>query len=360
MTGLGSGLASQWTSPVAEGTYGEAPSLSGAKFTALDSDTLELKKTTALSSGIFSGKLYGRGARRVITAWAAGGGVLMDLPAQGLQQWLYPMFGSYGQTPAALTEIATSGVYKAVHAPGDLGGHTFALQKGVPAIDGTVEPFTYVGCKISEWELTSDLNAIAKLSCTIEARNELAGSGNSDPLNVSVPSLATYSLPAGGVFTFLEGAVLTGGTVSTTSGVTSVSGGSAAGNIKSFNIKQTTPLDLERYAEGNSGFRNEPLQNAIRQLGGQYVVEWLSAEAAYDAFITDTPTAIQLTFTGPVVGSSGSNHSLLGLILPLCYYDGESPKIPGPQIVTQTIPFTTLDDDTNNVIQATYQTIDSA
>ena len=358
---LGSGLATQWTSPVAETTYGVVPSLSGAKFTALDSDTLELKKVTKQSSGIFAGKLYGRGARRVVTNYTAGGGVVMDLPARGLQQWLFPMFGSYGQSASALTEDSSTGAYKAIHAPGDLGGHSFCMQKGVPAIDGTIEPFTYAGCKISEWELAATKSEIVKLTVTIEARNELAGSGvHGDTLNGSVPSLQTYSAPAsGGVFTFLEGSLYTGGTVSTSSGVTSVSSPVLAGNIESVSMKHTVPLDLERFAAGLAGFRNEPLQNGLRQVSGQYVVEWLSAETAYNAFATDTPTCLELTFLGPAIGT-GSDFSTLTLLLPQTYYDGESPKVPGPEVVKQTVPFTTLDDDTDNVIQATYWTLDSA
>jgi Phage tail tube protein len=360
MTGLASGLASQWTSPVTESTYGVAQSLSGAKFTALDSDSMELRKITKESTGIFQGKLFPRGNRRVITGWNAGGGVVMDIPAQGLQQWLFPMFGSYGQTLSALTEDASTGAYKAVHAPGPLETHTFTWQKGVPSITGVVEPFTYTGCKITDWELSCAKDEIAKLTITMWARNELAGTGNSDPLNGSVPALATYSAPtAGKVFTFLEGSLYTGGTVSTNSGLTTVSSPVLAGNIQSVSVKHSVPLDVDRAAFGNGGFRNEPLQNGLRGGSGQYVVEWLAAEAAYDAFASDTPTAIELTFLGPGIGS-GSDVSTLSLLMPLCYYDGESPKIPGPAVVTQTVPFTYLDDDANNVIQATYWTLDSA
>jgi len=358
---LPTGLAGQWTAPVAEATYGVAQSLAGTPWVAAESDSMKLNPMFAQGTGIFAGKLYGRGARRVTNGWSAGGAIPFELPAQHLQQWLFPMFGSYGQTNATLTQIATSGVYKAVHVPGDLTGHSFTLQKGVPGIDGTVVPVTYVGCKITDWTIDAQLNAIAKLTATIEARNELAGSTNGDPLNGASPSLGTWALPAGGVFTFLQGSVLLGGTVSTTSGITSVSGATAAGNIKSIQVKHAVPLDLQRYALGQAGFRNEPLQNGLRGGSGQYVVEWISsgvAMTAYNNFAAQTPTAIQLTFTGPIVGTSGTNHSLLALILPLTYYDGDSPQIPGPGVVTTTVPFTYLDDDVNNVIQATYQTVD--
>jgi hypothetical protein len=357
---LGSGLASQWTSPVTETTFGVVPSglSSTTKFVACDSDTLELKKTAKTSTGLSAGKLFPRASRRVITRWDAGGGIVMDVPARGLQQWLYPMLGSYGQAPAALTEDMSTGAYKAIHAAGVLDGNSFAMQKGVPSVSGTVEPVTYVGCKISEWELSCAAGEIAKLNLTVAARNELAGTGNSDPLNGSVPGLVTYSAPPGGVFHWAQASLYTGGTVSTTGGVTSVSSPVLAGNIKSFSIKQTTPLDTDRLFSGNGGFVSEQLQNQLRSVTGQFVVEWLSSEARYDGFAADTATALELTFLGPSIGS-GSDFSTLTILLAQIYLEGESPKIGGPQVVTQTVPFTAYDDDVDNVIQATYWTLDS-
>lgn len=362
MTGtLRTGLAATWTSPVAESTYGVAPSLSGAKFTACKSDSVELKKVTVQGKGLFSGKMYPQAARRQIAGWSCGGQIPLDLPARGLQQWLFPMFGSYGQTASALTEDMATLAYKAVHAPGPLETNSFCWQKGVPAVDtGTIEPVTYVGGKISEWEISMAKDEIAQLNITTVFRNELAGAGNSDPLNGSVPSLQAYSAPAaGGVFTFLEGTLYTGGTCSTTSGVTTVASPVVAGNIRSASIKHTVPLDLDRYFAGNLGFIAEPVQNDLRMTSGQFVVEWLSAESRYNAYVQDTPTPLQLTFLGPAIGS-GSDFSTLSILIPDTFLDGESPKIGGPEVVMQTVPFTGLDDGTNNPIQATYWTLDSA
>lgn len=357
---LGSGLASQWTRPVTETTFGVVPAglSSTTKFTACDSDGLELKKTAKQSTGIFAGKLYPRTARRVVTEWTAGGPVVMDLPARGLNDWLFPMFGSYGQTLATLTQDASTGAYTAVHNGGVLDGHSFAMQKGVPAVNGTVEPFTYVGCKLSEWEISFAPGEIGKLNLTVEARNELAGGGNSDPLNGSVPGLVTYVAPVGGVFHFLEAQIFTGGTLSTTSGNTTVSGATLAGNIKSGSVKQSVPLDLDRFFAGQAGFKSDQLQNALRAISGQFVIEWLSSEAQYNAFAADTPTAFQLQFLGGPIGS-GSDHSSLTILVSNIFLEGESPKITGPEVLTQTVTYTGLDDDTNNVIQATYWTLDT-
>jgi hypothetical protein len=358
MTGLASGLATQWVAQD-ETTYGVTPTWASPPATIFDSETMELKKTPKQSQGIYAGALAPRSARRVVTEYRAQGGSVGDLPAQGLNKWLFRMLGSYGQSAATLTQISTSGVYKAVHTLGALEGHTFAIQKGITGIDGTIVPYTYVGCKVSEWDISATMGEIPKWTMTIEGRNELATGGDTDPLNGSVPTLQTYTAPPGGVFTWNQGALLYGGTVSTTTGVTSISAPTAAGNIKSFSLKVTRGMDFERFSPELAGFRNEPLQNTWTLITGQFVVEFLSSAAYYAAYANDTATAFQMNFTGPIVGTPGSNHSLLGLLMSNIRLEGESAKVPGPAVLTQTIPISVFDDGTNNILQATYQTVDT-
>jgi tail tube protein len=360
MAAPGSGILTQFCGPVAEGTYGVAPALTGAHFYAIKGgESLASKKVTDQGQGLFSGKLHPMASRRVLAGWEAGGQIPLELPTRNLQQWLLPMFGSYGQAAATLTQDLTTGAYKSVHAPGPLQGNSFCVQKGVPAVDGTVTPFTYVGCKITDWEISVEKHGIAQLAVNVMARNELAGAGNADPLNASVPTLLAYSPPIGSVFHWAQATLFTGGTASTTSGVTSVSGASTAGNVRKISIKYTIPLDGDRYFLGKAGFRDEPVDNGLRTIAVSFEIEWLSSEAMYNAYAADTPTALQLQLQGPVIGS-GTDHSMLSILIPEMFLDGEPPKIPGPQVVTQTIPLAGLDDAANNPIQATYWTLDTA
>lgn len=445
---VGSGIASQ-LGALAETTYGVAPSLSAMVFYEFKSETLALKKTTVQGQGLHASGLYNRASRRVLTNYAAAGGITMDLPTQGLNQLLYAMFGSYGQANAALTQQSVSttvasgsnggeisaiaswggtyggsgvldvasttgfpsagtitvaasgsttatvtytgktsttftgcayvsgsatgtvatggavggvtGAYESIHYPGDLGGHSLCWQKGVPATSGTVEPFTYTGGKITDWTISVETGALAQFELTLDFRNELAGSGNSDPLNGSVPSLQAFTEPAtNSVFHFREATLLTGGTASTTSNVTSVSGASTASQVKSCQVKHMVPLDVERFFLGSSGFKSEQLQNGFRGISGQFVVEWQSSEAMYNAFAADTPTALQLQFAGTSAIGSSTAVPTLDILIPDIFLDGESPQVRGPEIVTQTVGFTGLDDGTDNQIQATYWTLDAS
>lgn len=355
-----SGLASQWCA-VDDTAYGVAPSLSTAKFSACDSDTLALKKVPKQSTGIFAGSQFPRSQRRVgQMQYSAGGNLVMDLPERGMQQWLFRMFGSYGQAASVLTQDATTGAYKSVHAPGFIDGHSFTVQKGAPTVDnGTIVPFTYPGCKVQSWELSAAMDGIVKLTMTIEARNELEGSWK-DPLNGSVPSLQSYTAPLGNVFRWVGATVFTGGTPSTTSGVTTLASPVVAGNVKGpLSIKWTRALDLARYAPDVAPFRNEPVQDGLSQVTGSLVTEWLSTDSYRSAFQNDTGTAVEYQFQTVGIGS-GSDVATFAIMCPNIRYNDAAVPIPGPTVLTETIPWEMFDDGVNNAVQATYVTLDSA
>lgn len=359
---VNSGIGAQLVM-IPETTYGVIPALSGSTLMPFefDSEGLELKKTVVQGKGLHAGGLYNRAARRKLTNYEAMGPLNMDLPTRYMNQLIMQMMGSASQANAALTQISTSGVYKAIHAPGSLKGTSMAIQKGVPNVDGTTpNAFTYCGMKLTSWQISVATGAIAKLALDWTGRNELGGAGNNDPLNGTVPGPATYSeAVSNDVFYFREAQLLTGGTPTTASGITSVSGATVAGNIRSASIKCEFKYDTARFFLGSNGFKGEPIENDYRTIGGNFDIEWLTAETMYNAFAADTPLAIQLVFTGPIIGSSGSNTQLLSILIPVVYLDTEAPKINGPAVVVQKVAFTGLDDMVNNPIQITYQTVDT-
>jgi len=363
---VGSGIAAILVAKD-EVTYGVAPSLaSGINSYEFNNETLELKATKVQGEGLGAGHVYHRTKRRVLTNYDVNGAINMDLPSRNLGWWIRHMIGDYTETPA---QIATSGVYKTVFQPkSNLFGHSFALQKGVPATDATVEPFTYVGCKLNSWEISCSIGAIAKLTLNIDARNELAGpfpnggaAASGDPLNASTPALATWAGPTTGrgmeVFHFKQATILSGGTPTGTS-PTTLPGETALGQVKDVTLQHALGLDTNRVFLGSSGFKAEQIENGYRNIGGQFTVEWVSSEALYNAYAADTTTSLHLTFTGPIAGTSGTNTNLLDIIIPNIRLDGESPKVGGPDIVTQQVAFTGSDDETTTPIQITYQSED--
>jgi hypothetical protein len=352
-----SGIAAQWCA-FDEATYGVSL-LTTPKFFACDSDSLKLRKVPKDGTGIYAGAQFETANRRYALEYNAGGALPMDLPERGLQQWLFRMMGSFGQAASALTQDGVTGAYSATHAPGFLDGHSFTLQAGRPDIGGTVKPATYVGSKVSEWEISCAMNSIAKLNLTIEARNELFLSWK-DPLNGSVPTLQAFTAPAGGAFRWVGASVHVGGTPSTTSGVTSLSGSTLAGHVTGpISVKYQRQLKLDRYAPDVAPFRNEPITNGRSNVSGQLVVEWLNTDSWTAAYQNDSATAIQYTFIAEAIGS-GSDFATLDILVPNVRLNGDSPSVGGVQVLEQTVPWVARDDGVNNVIQLTYWTTDSA
>ena len=212
---VGSGLAAQLVVKD-EATYGVAPALtSGINSYEFKGETLELKKTTVDGEGLAAGRVYKRTRRRVLTNYDVTGDIVMEMPTRNLGWWARYMIGDFSNS--APVELASSGIYRTVFQPVSTQfGHSFTVQKGAPAVDATVEPFAYVGCKLSGWQLSVATGAIASLTLHVDGRNELAGAGNGDPLNGSVPALATWNPVTEGlgmsVFHFREAVVYTGGT----------------------------------------------------------------------------------------------------------------------------------------------------
>lgn len=432
ITEIASGIGGQLLC-LPEVTYGVAPTLTSPICWEYNTEGLELKKTTVQGRGLHAGGRFDRGKRRVVTNYEAGGPIDMDLPSRNLNTLLKACMGSadtsvYGSNGTLGSN--SDSTYTAVHIPGSNIGYSLCIQKSAPTVDGVIEPFTYVGCKITEWGVSVASNQLAKFTATIDARNELGGpvittpavplttvtatnstsasvqvvitggtltavkvntvtvgttagtytvpaggtisityssaptwawsgeSLNSDPLNVTYPALATWTNTSMDVFHFRDATLLTGGTASTTSHITSVSGASSNTNVTSASFKVMNPVASKRFNLGSSGFKLEQVDNGFRQITGSLEVEWLSSEAMYAAFSLDTPTALQLNFQGNAIGT-GSNYETFNVLIPYIKLDGESPKVGSPDIVKQKVNFSGLDDETNNQIQVTYTTLDT-
>lgn len=215
---VGSGLGAQLLA-AAETTYGVTASLASPHSYEFKNETLELKKTTVQGEGLAAGHVYERTKRRVLTMYDVNGAVTMDCPTRQLGFWCQYMVGDFTETPA---QIGSTGIYQTVFRPiSSQKGQSFSLQKGIPTADSTlvVEPVTEVGCKLASWALKVATGGIAELTLNLTARNELAGTGNGDPLNASVPALALWGLPTTGlgesVFHFRQATLFYGGTPTT-------------------------------------------------------------------------------------------------------------------------------------------------
>ncbi len=338
-------------------------------FLEFNSESMKGEKNVVQGKGLRGGGLYMRTSRRVVGSWGAKGGLIFDAPYNGLGLWLEHMIGAFnpgttgGTNNPLVVQQSSSAAYLQTYAPGSLAGKAFTLQIGKPDSTGTVRPFTYVGTKINEWQLETEVNKYATFTLGMDAWQELTPD---NPQGTTAgPALTSPSYTSGEqFFHFREATIYNGGTLATSGGITTLSTPTAAARVRKCTVKCTNPLDTSRYfINGNggstvAGVKGEQLENEFRQISGSLDVEFYSLTNYYDVFYGDTTATLELIFTGPTAIAS-SYYPTLSILIPNIKYDGETPVVAGPGILTHNLPFSGLDDETDNQVQVQYMSTDT-
>jgi hypothetical protein len=277
-----------------------------------------------------------RGSRAQISRRSVSGDINLDINTLGMGMLVRNMLGS---TTATTTLIAGS-AYKQIHTPGDFRGMGVTVQVGRPEPStGTVQPFTFSGCKFTSWELALKDNSTPSLKLSVDGRQE-----------TTVTALATAAyLTGSSVFTFVQSSLKLGGTPATAAGETTVSGGTAVATIvKDFSVGGATPMAGDRYGLGNAGLKAEPLENDTPTYTGKLGAEFNMAEF-YANYVAGTPTTMQFTLLGSVIG--GGNNYLFDVIMPMVKFKKAAPNVNGPDIVQMSTDYEVYSNEIDPVIQ---------
>ena len=346
-----SGLSGQ-VGAVAEVTYGTPVTVT--HFYEFLSENFVYNPAFLDGQGLKAGQAYNRATRTVVSQADVNGDLTMEhtsgeaptAVADSMGFWWKYALGSAFTTPTLVLGTA----FQQVHVNGSKAGQFLTCQVGRPQISGvTVQPFTYTGVKITDWEFSVNDNQIAQLKVTADGQTELTATGL---------AAASYPTP-NGLFSFANATVMTlGGTATTTAGVTSVSGGPSLGSrVNGITIAGTTPMKVDRYGLGNAGLKGEPIENAIPVITGTLSTEFFSRTEFYDVFKANTFQPFQLDFTKfDSAGldangvAAGPNPYRLSFIIPACRFKTAAVNIGGPDVIPQSIGFQAYDDGTTNPV----------
>lgn len=295
------------------------------RFVEFVSESLERQNTYATSSGIKSGRRFGGQGRR-IARQAAAGTVTFELANKGFGLFFEQLLGSV----SSVNTVGT--VYTHTFTPGTILDKSMTVQKGVEKPDGTVQAFTYHGAKVAaiEWSVAQD--GLLMMAVDLDARQEVD--------NVALAT-ASYTTPT--VFTYSEG-VLKKDTV-TVASVRSVPSVRIANNLMT-----------ERFFLGNTGLKDQPINQPFDEISGTLDVEFRNLTDFYDAFQADTSMELILVFTGGVI--EGAHNYTFQITINDVRVEGETPKMGGPEYVYQTIPFVGLDHASESAVEIVYKTTD--
>lgn len=214
-----------------------------------------------------------------------------------------------------------------------LQGKSLTAQAGRPDITGVSRPFTYLGGKVTDWELAAEVDKGLIVTPTFDFKTALTAT-----------ALAAASYPAAQeMFIFTEGALTIGGT---------------AQAVRAASIKGANALNVDRRFIGAAN-KKEPLANAIAEITGQLDCEFEDL-TRYAAWVAGTTAALVLTFTLATLIPTTSTPYSLTITLPAIEYSGDTPMIGGPDVVKQASPFRALNNGTDPIISLAYVTDDTA
>lgn len=316
-----------------ESTWGT--SVTPTRFLEFNSESLRLDPTWLEPSALHRGIKYKRASRALISRSSVSGDVEVDVNTLGMGMLVRNMLGSATST----TTLVSGTAYKQIHTPGDFRGLGMTVQVGRPEPGtGTVQPFTYEGCKVSKWEFSLKDNDTPKLKLSFDGQAES-----------TVTALASASYLANStVYTFRQSSLKLGGTASTAAGETTIaSGTTVAAIVKDITISGSVPMATDRYGLGNAGQKAEQLENGTPTITGKLSAEFAKTEL-YDPYTAATGIALQLDLTGAAIGAS---NYLFSIILPVIKLKQAAPQVTGPDIVQMSSDFEAYSDETNPVIQ---------
>lgn len=348
-----SGLSGQ-VGTVAE-TYGTPATVT--RFWEFLSENFVFDPNYLDGQGLKAGQAYNRASRTVQSQFDVNGDITMEhtdgsaasAAADSMGWWWKQCLGSSVTTPTVVLGTA----FKQVHVNGSKAGFAATMQVGRPQISGiTVQPFTFTGCKVTQWDFSCSDNQIAQLKATIDAQTESTSTGL---------AAASYPTP-NGLFSFADAKTFKiGGTATTSGGETTIAGGAAVqSRVTAITITGATPMKTDRYGLGNAGLKGEPIENAIPTITGTLTTEFFDRTEFYDKFKSGATVPFQLDFShfdsagNDANGvAAGPNPYLLSFILPAVKFKTSAQNITSPDVIPQSVGFQAYDDGSgsNPVIQ---------
>lgn len=316
-----SGIATQ-LGVAEESTYGTF--VTPARFVEMVDENVNLTIGRDESKGLRSGQRYLRTDHWQAGKRAAAGPIDLEIANKGFGL----LFKHCGGNVAT---VADGTGKKHTITPASLFGLSTSWQVGRPDVSGTVQPFSYTGCKVAQWQIDQQLDAFAMLKLTLDAQDES-----------TAQSLGSATPPAETELFHWHGFTLT------------VNG--SAYDQYNFSVAGQNSLKTDRYRSGNR-LKKEPIEHQRRSLTGSLTSELIDL-TAYARFAAGTVVPIVATWVADTTYDTAKPFKMI-LTLNNCRFDGTTPGVKNEDVVEQVLPFTVLDDGTLPVWQIDYFTSDA-
>lgn len=310
------------------------------KFPEFVDESLQWDPTFVQGAGLRTGSRVVRSARRSLGKQNVTGDITVEACSKGLGWMLAAALGN-----ATSTQRAASGVYQHNFTPltGDC-LDSYTIQKGIPPLvcGGVASAHTFPGCVCTSLDIEATNSEIVTVKTSWVGREVVTATAYAAP---------SYPTPVE-LFTFVQGVITIGGSVTAPTTTTLATGGTAAADIVDFSLTWDNALDDLGYNFGGGGKRVRKPVVGMGELKGKVTAEY-DSNVLRDAYLNQTDLALTLTFTGATTIGTGSDKPGLQIFIPNIRLEGELPTANGGAPITQSIDFTGFD----NLVAASPLTI---
>lgn len=333
--GIGSGLQGS-LGLAAETTYGTY--VAAARHLEVENAKLKKVKNTMSSKGLAGGRAIPLGSRRQVTSRAAGGSISLEV-ANTKMGLLFN--NAIGGTVTPVQQAATT-AYLQTHSlttTTNNFGKSLSLQTGIADAGGTSRPYTFLGGKITKFDLACGVDEYLMMSADIDCRDVV------ETETLVAPSYAANTRS----FHWDEGVVKIADL-----------GGSPASvdGIRKLSLSCERKMDTGRFYFGTGGVKAEPILNDFTSITGSLDADMILKADLADRYRDDTAFALVWEFVGPLIETT--YYETFRVTLPDCFFDDSGPTLDGPDLTKLPMKFTAYSDGTNPPMKIEIISVDMA
>lgn len=316
-----------------ESTYGTAVTVD--HFPEFLSENFEWKPSYVLGKGLRPGSRVTRVERRTLGKNWAEGDIELEACSRGIGIFWEALMGQ-----AQSTIIGAGPAYQHLFTLTNTDPiPTYTIQKGIPLMNGgAVQPHTFAGAACTRGTISAGNGDVVKLRTSWNAKSV------STAVAYAAPS---YIVTGQELFTFFQGAITVGGTVTNPTTTALATGGTVVNNVLDFSLDIDNKLDANGFGFGSNGQQTRRPHLGYTEITGKITAEF-DAVTIRDYYLNGTAVPIVMTFTTPTSLQSGVFNTLQ-ITLPNVKFDGELPKAVTDGVVTLDASFTVLDGGVSGV-----------
>jgi hypothetical protein len=309
-----------------ETTYGTAV-VTDRFFEFLD-EKFEWKPTFVQGQGLRVGTRVARNDRRKLGKQEAEGEISIEAVSKGMGRLFEAALGS-----SVSTQIAAGPGYQQNHTLATTDPlPSYTIQKGTPTIGGgATQALTFSGAVCKSLEISCSTGDIVQIKTAWTARDVVSNIGYAAPSYPTTPEL----------FTFVDGAITIGGTVTMPTATALATGGTTVATITDFDLTIDNKLDDGGFTIGGGGKKTRRPVVSLADVKGKLTAEYQD-NVLRDAYLNQTGLAVVLTFQSSIAITAGV-FPTLQIVLPMVKLEGDLPNASAGKPIMQSIDYTVLD-----------------